>query len=224
MKALYGIVSCDVVESTSLEIDALIQLRKDIETTLFPVLESHFSGFWGRVVRGDTIECCVDRPHHAFRIALLIKCWSKDWASCHQTSSGMLETGVRYSIGIGPMRLIDKDNDFLDGEAIYIAGRNLDHISERDTPFAFGMHSVDKNVNSLITNNLMLLEHFFIRMTEKQCGVIFHKLLGLTEKEIAQQLAITQAAVNLRSRNACWPLIKDTLRVLEQVDYDRYVE
>ena len=73
MKALYGIVSCDVVESTALEMDDLILLRREIYSSLFPGMASRFSGFWGRVVRGDTIECCVGQPHLAFRIALMIK-------------------------------------------------------------------------------------------------------------------------------------------------------
>lgn len=223
MRAFYGIVSCDVVESTSLEMDALIQLRRDLYSSLFPVLESHYSGFWGRVVRGDTIECCVEQPTFSFRIALLIKCWLKDWATNHSASPGMRESGIRYSIGIGPMRLVDKKEDFLDGEAIYIAGRNLDHISERGIPASFGMHGADEDMTSLITNNLLLLENLFVHLTERQCPVIFYKLLGLTENEIARDLSITQTAVNLRSRNAGWTGIKDTLKVLEQIDFDRYV-
>jgi hypothetical protein len=224
MKEVYGIVSCDVVESTSLEMDALIQLRRDIHSSLFPVVETRFPEFWGRVVRGDTIECVVEQPHDVFRVALLIKCWLKDWAAYHQASAEMIESGIRYSIGIGLMRAVDKKEDFLDGEAIYLAGRNLDFISERGIPVAFGMRTADEALNALITNNLMLLEDTFIRLTEKQCIVVFHKLLGLTEMEIARELGITQTAVNLRARNAGWSRVKDTLDILEHIDYEWYVE
>ena len=78
-------------------------------------------------------------------------------------------------------------------------------------------------MTSFITNNLLLLENLFVHLTERQCPVIFYKLLGLTENEIARDLSITQTAVNLRSRNAGWTGIKDTLKVLEQIDFDRYV-
>ena len=27
------------------------------------------SGFWGRIVRGDSIECVMDRPEDAFEVA-----------------------------------------------------------------------------------------------------------------------------------------------------------
>ena len=75
MKSVYGIVSCDVIDSTFLERDALIQLRNDIYFKLFPDIDTICPGFWGRIVRGDTIECCLEKPWKAFRIALLIKCW-----------------------------------------------------------------------------------------------------------------------------------------------------
>ena len=135
----------------------------------------------------------------------------------------MRASGIRYSVGIGPMRSIDRKEDFLDGEAIYLAGRNLDYISERGIPVSFGMNSKDENLNALIVNNLMLLEGIFTRLTERQCRVIFHKMSCLTEKEIARELDITQAAVNLRARNAGWQHIKETLEVLEHIDYERYV-
>lgn len=224
MNRLYGIVSCDVVDSTSLPMDALIQLRRDIYSSLFPQIEAHCHGFWGRVVRGDTIECCVEQPCFSFRVALLIKCWVKDWAVCHEASPAMITGGVRYSIGIGSMRSVDKEDDFLDGEAIYIAGRNLDRISEKDLPVSFGMYSVDDVVNLLIINNLSLIDRLFESLTERQCLVLFHKLLGQTEKEISRVLEITQTAVNLRAKNAGWSSIKDTLDILEHIDYERYVQ
>ena len=60
MKGIFGIVSCDVIDSTSLEMDELIRLRKDVYSELFPDIEDLYPGFWGRVVRGDTIECCLE--------------------------------------------------------------------------------------------------------------------------------------------------------------------
>lgn len=224
MKGLFGIVSCDVIDSSSLEMDELIQLRKDIYSDLFPDIEALYPGFWGRVVRGDTIECCLEQPENVFRTALLIKCWFKDWAVLHHASEQMRKAGIRYSIGIGPMRLVDKKEDFMDGEAICIAGRNLDYISGKGIPAFFGMNSDDENVKALIVNSLLLVNNLVESSTEKQLPILYDRLHGIMEKEIALRLQISQGAVNQRAQGAGWPLIKDTLNVLEHIDYEWYVE
>ena len=71
MKRLFGIVSSDVVDSTSLERAAILQLRRDIYNNLFCDLSELHPSFWGRVVRGDTIECCNSQAQYSFRMALL---------------------------------------------------------------------------------------------------------------------------------------------------------
>ena len=223
MKQIYGIVSCDVIDSTSLDLDALIQLRKDIHTELFRDIEALCPGFWGRVVRGDTIECCLRHYWMAFRVALMIKCWFMDWASGHGAGDGMRKDGVRFSIGIGPMRLIDREMDIMDGAAIYMAGRNLDFIADRGLASYFEMESGNGDVNSLIDNNLTLVNRMVGQSTEKQISILYHRLRGKTEVEIAQRLSISQGSVNQRAKNAGWPFIKQTLALLENIDYGRYV-
>ena len=224
MNGIYGIVSCDVIDSTSLSLDALIQLRKDICSKLFPDIDTLCPGFWGRIVRGDTLECCFDNPRKAFRAALLIKCWFKEWASCHGASGEMIRTGVRYSIGIGPMRLIDREMDIMDGVAIYLAGRNLDILSEKGLTSYFEMDSGNDDINALIGTDLMLVDRMIEQSTERQVPILYGRLMGMTEKEIARKLSISQGAVNQRAKYADWPMIKHTLTVLENIEYDRYVE
>ncbi|MBQ5979537.1 MAG: hypothetical protein IJL58_05910 [Bacteroidales bacterium] len=223
MKGIYGIVSCDVIGSTSLDRDALIQLRNDIYSRLFTDIDALCPGFWGRVVRGDTIECCLEQYWKAFRVALMIKCWFMEWASFHGADEKMRKDGVRYSIGIGSMRLIDRDLDMMDGVAIYLAGRNLDYIADKGLTSYFEMDSKNDEVNSLIDNSVMLVDRIVGQSTERQVPILYDRLSGKTEVEIARSLSISQGAVNQRAMNAGWPFIKHTLKLLEQMDYDRYV-
>ena len=136
----------------------------------------------------------------------------------------MRRVGLRCSIGIGTMRIVDKEEDLLDGDAIYIAGRNLDYISGKDIPVAFGMNSSYTDVEALIANNLLLVDALFYELTSRQSEVLYLKLMGYPEMEIARMLGISQAAVNLRARNAGWQQIKDTLKVLENINYGEYVD
>jgi hypothetical protein len=48
--------------------------------------------------------------------------------------------------------------------------------------------------------------------------------LGYPEVKVSQILGISQAAVNLRARNAGWHQIKATLKVLENINYGEYVD
>ena len=223
MRRLFGIVSSDVVDSTSLDRSAILQLRKDIYNNLFYDLTELHSSFWGRVVRGDTIECCISQPQYSFRVALLAKCWMKNWAEANGGSSEMRRLGLRCSIGIGTMRIVDREEDLLDGDAIYIAGRNLDYIAGRSIPVAFGMKTSYADVEDLIENNLLLLDTLLYELTSRQSDVLYYKLMGDTEIEISRMLGISQAAVNLRARNAGWQQIKNTLKVLENINYGDYV-
>ncbi len=223
MQEIYGIISCDVVNSTSLESKELFKLRQEVYGDLFPDLCEQFPSFWGRVVRGDTIECCIEDPNFSFRLALLIKLWLKNWAILHDASYNMEKAGARYSIGIGPMRLIDKQNDFLDGEAIYIAGRNLDYIKENGLYSVFGMNSTNRDVKALISGNLTLMDVIINSVTQRQCPVLYYKLRKFKETKIAELLSITQAAVNIRAKHADWRLIQETLETLENINFKRYV-
>lgn len=224
MSKIYGIVSCDVIDSTSLNRDDWIQLRKDIDTKLFPAIDTICPGFWGRVVRGDTIECCLDKCWLSFRVALMIKCWFMEWASRHNVSESMRNAGVRYSIGIGTMRVIDREMDLMDGPAIYLAGRNLDFISEKGLTAFFEMDSKQEDITVLIDNSLMLVDRIVGQSTDRQVPILYSRLKGMTENEIARGLDISQGAVNQRAKNANWPYIKLTLSVLEDIDYERYVD
>lgn len=224
MKRLFGIVSSDVVDSTSLERSAILQLRKDIYNNLFYDLTEIYPSFWGRVVRGDTIECCISQAQFSFRVALLAKCWMKNWAEANGGSFDMCRLGLRCSIGIGTMRIVDREEDLLDGDAIYIAGRNLDYIAGKNISIAFGINTSNTDVKDLIANSLLLLDTLIYELTTRQSDVLYYKLMGYHEMKISRILGISQAAVNLRARNAGWQQIKATLKVLENINYGGYVD
>jgi DNA-directed RNA polymerase specialized sigma24 family protein len=122
------------------------------------------------------------------------------------------------------MRIVDREEDLLDGDAIYIAGRNLDFIAGKNIFTAFGMKTTYADVEALIKNNLLLLDTLLCNLTTRQSDVLYYKLMGYSEMKISRMLGISQAAVNLRARNAGWQQIKATLKVLENINYGEYVD
>ena len=61
-------ISADVVNSTFLESKDLIELRKQLQSLFDRIEAEMLPGFWGRIVRGDTIECYVPECGKALRI------------------------------------------------------------------------------------------------------------------------------------------------------------
>ena len=53
---MYAAISADVVSSTSLSRESMIELNEKLRNCLY-ILEERYQGFWGRIVRGDSIEC-----------------------------------------------------------------------------------------------------------------------------------------------------------------------
>ena len=86
------------------------------------------------------------------------------------------------------------------------------------------MNTAYTDVEDLIANNLLLLDTLFYELTSRQSEVLYYKLMGYREIEISRILQISQAAVNLRARNAGWQRIKGTLKVLENIEYGEYVD
>ena len=69
---MYAAISADIVSSTSLCIEETIALKQRIED-LFSILEKRFPGFWGRLIKGDYMECLLPSTKDGFRAALIIK-------------------------------------------------------------------------------------------------------------------------------------------------------
>ena len=73
MRNMYATISADVVSSTSLSKEAMIELNERLKKCL-STLEVCYQGFWGRIVKGDSIECVMDCPENAFEAALILLC------------------------------------------------------------------------------------------------------------------------------------------------------
>lgn len=223
MDKIFGAIAADVIESTSLSRDDLLDLSDEVSWCFTDAKHYASSQFWGRLVKGDTIECCLQNPNLALRLALLLKCRIKAWAGELNCSSALQNLGIRFSIGVGNMRIIDPQIDIMDGEAIYIAGRNLNKLAGMSSTSTFGFVAGDSNLTELINISISLLDDLINSLSAKQSAVIYHLLLGRNQTEIARLLFISQSSVNSRAQKAGWRLIADTLRVYERINFMDYV-
>jgi len=225
-------ISADIVSSTELTPCALSQLQGEIKTFV-KHLGDTYKGSWGRLSKGDSVEIYIDRPQDSLRIALLLKTLIKKFkvdTECAGQDADrkrleMFKTyGVRIAIAVGEMRVANKRTNMLDGEAIYASGRaiecqstsNKSKIVIKNTLF---FESSEAKLAQQINVYLGLLDVLFKRATERQCEVVYYRLLGKSENEIAEQLKINQSVVNQHSTTFGWNAVEQLLKYYEQIDF-----
>lgn len=212
-------ISADIVRSTSLATGDLINLRKRLRG-LLDDFEKDYGGFWARIVRGDSIECFVPEYGYALRIAILIKLFVKMQVSGVDCDEELQKYGIRFSIGVGDIKYADKHEDIIDGEAIYMSGRNLDVISGKGNVFtAFQIKDTPESFCNLLDSYVALLSNIVDSYSAKQAEVVFYKLLGFREIEISEKLGIYQSSVNTRSTKAQWGLVNTAIKDFEELTY-----
>ena len=211
-------ISADIVRSTSLSTKDLVSLREDLQD-FFSDLEKKYIGFWGRIVRGDSIECVIPDGKFALRIAVLIKLLVKIQTSEYDCSEWLRRYGIRFSIGVADIKYESKKEDVINGQAIYLSGRNLDEISRKGNSMtAFEMEYVPRSMSNLLDSYVAMVSNFIDSYSAKQAEVVFYKLLGFKEIEISNRLGIYQSSVNTRSTNAQWGLVNTAIKDFEDLD------
>lgn len=211
-------ISADIVRSTSMQTGDLIKLRNRLRG-LLDDLEKDCPGFWARITRGDSIECVVPQYRYALRIAILIKLFVKiqvDSFDCHEL---LKRYGIRFSIGIADINYADKNEDIINGPAIYISGRNLDEISKNDLYTAFDIEEAPRAFSRVMDSYVALLGNLLDSYSAKQAEVVFYKLLGFKEVEISRRIGVYQSAVNMRSTGAQWSLLNTAIKNFEELTY-----
>lgn len=215
---MYATISADIVSSTSLSKDDTIELKQKIDS-LFQLLGEKFPGFWGRQIKGDYIECLIPNVSDSFRIALIIKSYIKSITLPEVEQSKNFKTyGIRIVIGIGDMRIIDKKEGILDGEAIYLSGRAIENMTSPNK----GTLSIQINndIHSSALNTIAILTDALMNnATKRQSEVLFYKLLSVKEEDIADKLGIKQPGVNNHSSSAKWYCIEEALNYFEQIKF-----
>ena len=220
-------ISADIVSSTSLEMEQRLYLEERL-TSFLLVMRKKFrqDGFYGRLLKGDYIECALKRTKNALRIALLIKAYVKSLDINDKKKKSQLRIfktyGVRAAIGIGELTVFDVKKGILDGEAIYFSGRAIEGLSTYGKERVVIKNSLFFKSNredwDLCFNPMChLLDVLFLKMTRLQSEIIYYKLLGKTEDEIKNILKKSQSTINQHSTTAGWNAIENAVKYFERI-------
>ena len=207
------VLSADIVAFTSLDEELRNQLIEYLNI-LIKSLEKDF-GTYGRIIKGDYIEIVVENPVNALTIMLQVKSYIKSFSlNIENSKNNRLKNfknyGVRIAMGYGKLDKYDKENGIIDGEAIYYSGRKLneetktynkERIVIKNTLFFISENdALNQNINTI----LGLIDILINNATAKQCQILYFRLLGLTEQEIAKELDTKQPTVNKQLTSIGW--------------------
>lgn len=219
---MYATISADIVSSTSLSKNDIIRIKQYVEKEL-DMLEKKFPSFWGRLIKGDYIECVIPNVCDVLRISLIIKCAIKSFKTSNikinKEQKAFRTYGIRMAIGIGEMRIVDKKNGIMDGEAIYSSGRTLEKIGPLNKGTIAVEYIKNENLSFTLHTIALLTDALLNNATMRQCEVLYYKLLNYKETDIAKILKISQSGVNEHASAAKWYCIEEALKYFNSIEF-----
>lgn len=223
----YSVISGDIVSSTSLNNEDQKFVEEKIKDLLSD-LKQEFN-VYGRVIKGDYLECVVPNPAQGLQVALAIKSFIKaipleikQYTKDDNRIKQFKTHGIRLAIGYGELSRYNPEEGIIDGEAIYFSGReisgettyNKERIVIKNTLF-FASKSEDLNKN--FQPLLALLDVLLSKATSRQCEVLYLKLMNKQEEVIAKKLGIGQSAVNQHSTSVGWNAIEEAVNYFKMI-------
>ncbi|WP_207214128.1 fumarate hydratase [Brumimicrobium glaciale] len=222
-----AVISGDILASTSLDERDRTFVIEQLQTLLNKI-ESKYEAYC-RIVQGDYIECVTPHSEKAIEIALILKSYIKALPISNNPRyendnrvKAFRTYGIRIAIGYGEINRIDPEQEIIDGEAIYMSGRFLKEHSTHDKErmnvrTTLNFISKNEHLNDGFNSILSLIEVLINKATAKQSDVLYRKLIGQTENEIAKQTNVSQPVINRQSTSIGWNAIEQGMMYYEKV-------
>jgi hypothetical protein len=218
-------ISADIISSTSLNVEQRLILEKEL-IALLNILRRTFGSkiFFGRLIKGDYIECVLEEPNLALRVALLMKSFVKSLDMktdkiSNKKIKDFKEYGIRIAIGVGELSIWNKKKGIIDGEAIYLSGRAVNEMSLHDKKIKNTLVFKSKNEdwNQSLLPVFDLLDVLFSKYKRAQSKIVFYKLLNKSEKEITGILTKGQSTINQHSTATGWFAVESAVEYFEKI-------
>jgi hypothetical protein len=218
-------LSADIVSSTALCIEQRLELEEKLSQLLI-LLEEILGAdkFFGRLIKGDYIECVLEDPKLALRVALLMKSFVKSLdirigKDSDKRLKDFKEYGIRVAVGVGELSIWNKEKGIIDGEAIYLSGRAINEMTAYDKKIknTLVFKSGNEDWNSAFLPLFNLLDVLFSRCKKAQSEIVFYKLLSKSEKEITEITKKRQSTINQHSTATGWYAIESAVECFEKI-------
>jgi len=222
MKKNKATISADIVSSTAMSVEDRLILEEKLLEVIKTLEQTFGKNFYGRLIKGDYIECVLEKPKHALKAALILKSFVKSLHIAQNEKNKKIqdfrEYGIRIAVGIGELSVFNKEKGIIDGEAIYFSGRSINEktASNKKNKKTLIFKSSSEKQNNCFEPIFNLLDFHFNKLTRTQCEIIYYKLLGKSEKEIANITQKSQSSINQASTSAGWWTIDTAVMAFEK--------
>lgn len=181
-----GVITGDVINSTSIPIEQRQMLLDAISSTMYKIKRDVPLEY--ELFRGDSIQVVVANPEKTLLVGILLRAGVKSMTP----KDSDIYWDIRTSIGIGEVEFQADSIRISDGEAFRISGRGLDAMDKTTliakTPW--------QDVNEELDVTIPFVDDIVCCWTSSQARVVFPALLKhYTRKEIA--IILGQSAQNV---------------------------
>jgi hypothetical protein len=190
-----AVLTCDIVDSSLLQESELKEYQQRIKS----VGESSVL-LIPQFYRGDSFQLAT-KTTDALDIAIQIRIELKRFYELND---------VRISIGVGEVKTLNENVLLSTGTAFEISGKNLDQLK------GWKLNLYIQTDNSLLNDELETYCYFadavISGFTKIQSNIIYLKMQGLAQSEIANKLGISQPSVSKSLKSANWQTIERFLK------------
>lgn len=223
-----AVLTGDLINSQDISPKVKQNLYNKFSKYLHDLSENRANHFRGEVNRGDWFQCIVYDPKFALRYSLRIKFFLRSFALFEKPDLVDEIIGkkpkvipkaiidARIAIGVGEIDFLNNRLGNSDGQAFQLSGRLLDNMKTQRNGLNIDI-SDEEELKGELQTIFILLDTLIQKTTPAQCQVMYHKLNGKTESEIALKLKIYQSAVNQRSTSGGWRAIEAAINHYEKL-------
>lgn len=195
---LYAVLTGDVTGSSvvpgkqrHLLLDYLKGLFTKVEAACSAAVSAPF-----QIYRGDSFQSVLTDPSLALRVIIVLRAGLRTGLLLDDE---LVRCDARVAIGIGTVDFLPGTSAEADGEAFRKSGRLLDRMAD---DVRLLIESPAKEVDDELNVEFGLLDAMVDKWSSGQAEAIMHMILGLNQREIAQRLSVTSAAINQRLKGS----------------------
>ena len=144
------------------------------------------------IFRGDAFQTVLADPSVALKIAVYLRAGMRTGFSL---GAGLYTYDAQMAIGVGTIDGLREPINEADGEALSRSGRLLDRMGKHAMlSIETGVEDVDDEINT----ELALLDRIIGRWSPGQACAVMDRLAGMSQKDIAGKLSLTEGAISQR--------------------------
>lgn len=200
---MQAVITGDLISSSQYPKGFLEKVSSELKKE-FKELENKYGGnfsFW----RGDSFQGSIGQAEDALNVTLGLKALVNKIAatpSSRKVKSQAPTADVRIAVALGEVMSIAAEPAESNEEIFIRSGKTLDSMqsAKRTIVLRSGNPSIDRELDVELT----LLEFLTDRWSVASAEVVYFKLKGLSDQEIAAKLDVSLPAVYKRKKIAGW--------------------